>query len=200
MKPLIVGIIIVALIIAGFWAYARYKKNHPSPSTTPTATVHPSPTGTPVVIASQTPTPRPSASPFPTSYPTPINISPTPYPSPVYTPRPAPLPPIGNQPGDTAPDFKLQNTSLHQFRGHTGVIVWLHPYDTCYADESYLRATQSRYPGFTTLIVYRGPGAYGCGGLYDSADALHRLFGTNANSYFIVIDIRGVILETFVHG
>ena len=131
----------------------------------------------------------------PATSPTPVVVvSNTPTTTPIYTV--APLPSIGNQPGNTAPDFKLQNTSLRQFRGRSGVIIWLHPYNVCQSNEKDLNGLRTKYSGYTVLVVHRGAGANACPPLFDEADAIHRLYGTNEQSYFIIVGIDGVIRET----
>ncbi len=220
MKPLIIGIIIVALVIAGIWGYARYKSTHSNPTPTPTVSgsVSPtqSPTGTPVIVF----TPTPSVSKFPT--PTPTNSptgTPTSTPKPTVTTKPKPTPystrnaPIGNRVGDQMPNFQLQSlgrgpVSLSQYRGNRAVLIalWSSSCGACVNQFSQLASLQNSYGDGTIVLLINRAESYDTVSSYtqqffgtrtmillDPADTIHRLLGTNDLPYYVQISKEGVI-------
>ena len=98
MNYVIIGIIVIALVLAGFWAGTKKGGNA-------------TPTPTPSSSTSSSPTPVPSTSNKPT-------------PTPTYTTQPNGI--IGNRPGNIAPDFRLKDinghyVSLRDYLGHVAV-------------------------------------------------------------------------------
>lgn len=193
MKALIIGIIIVALVIAGFWAYAKSRKSDDT-STTPTP-----------VTLTQTPGPTQIGTPIPTTSPSATN-----------THSPTPSGPIkyGNHVGETLPDFRLRSLgrgdiSLSQYRGiDVAIELWNSQCSSCINSfNQILNNQQSRGDSLVTLLINRGESedivrrhtqmflGTRVMILLDVSDSTHRLLGTDALPYHVLIDSNGVIRE-----
>jgi len=183
MKYLIGGIIIVVLVIAGFWAYAKFRKGKPTPTPTPSGSY--SPTPSPTATATTLPTPTPTSSTRLGNH-------------------------VGETlPDFRLQSLGRGSVSLGQYRGIDVVIeLWDSKCSSCINGFNDILANQQRNGDrMVTFLINRGESEavvrqhmqmfFGTRVmiLIDPSDATHRLLGSDKLPYHVLISPDGVIRD-----